>query len=389
MKEPLAASPTVAFADEIRKLEATGNRIVKMQIGEPVFHTHPHIIEMAEKSLREGQTNYTNSQGLPQLREMICQKLERENKIKNPKIEEVLVTAGGIHAVGLTIKAIINPGDEVIIVEPYWRAYESLVLLAGGVPVFWVADADKKFALNPSQISALIKPQTKLIILNTPNNPTGAVYSSEELKIIANTCVENGVYLLMDEVYERMTFSERGHYSLAADEKYASHVISIFSFSKTYAMTGWRIGYVFAPAGLTAKMLVLSQFSITCVPPFIQLAAIVAMADFKVESNVIQMLDRYKKNRVLLKELSAGTWLETKLLLGDGTFYALLDISSWGLNSTAAALKLVKEAGVAVAPGAAFGKSIDSFLRLSLAGTTQDCREGISKLSALTWQKKV
>lgn len=359
-------SYSVAFADFVRAQEAGGKKIVKMQTGDPDFATHDKVVATAIKNLTAGNTKYCDSRGLRPLRLALAEKLAKENNIHVSADENILITHGAIHGVNIAIKALINEGDECIILEPYWRAYESNVIVAGGVPVI-LNTLENLFQLNADQILEQLTPSTKLIIINTPNNPSGAIYDKNELLKLAKGVAAKGVYILSDEVYETITFYGKEHYSIASDPSVFDYVISAYSFSKTHAMTGWRIGYIVASKTLINEFLKLSQFSITSLAPFSQMAALAALSEEEVQQYSESMRAEYESRKNHIIEKIRGTWLEKSMTVPEGTFYILIDISAFNSTSLVIAKKLVEVAGVSFTPGIAFGDNMDNFLRMCFA----------------------
>lgn len=360
-------SYSVAFADYVRAREGEGRNIVKMQTGDPDFATHPNVIQAAYQALHNGETKYCDSRGLLSLRKALAGKLAINNKIVASAQDNILVTHGAVHGIGMAIRALINPGEECIIYEPYWRSYQMNVILAGGVPVIVHASPKTCFQLEPEKILARITARTKAIIINTPNNPSGAVYDREALARLASGAAARGVYLISDEVYESIVFDGLRHYSIASDPVVFEWTISAFSFSKTYAMTGWRIGYLVASKPIIDELLKLSQFSVTSLSPYNQIAALEALNDPDVGAYAENMRIEYEKRRNRISAAITGTWLEQKMACPDGAFYALIDVSRFGVPSLELAKRIVDFAGVSFTPGIAFGDGMDGFLRMCFA----------------------
>jgi aspartate/methionine/tyrosine aminotransferase len=377
-------SYSVAFADFVRVQESRGKHIVKMQTGDPDFPTHPEVIDAAQAAMANGHTKYCDSRGLLALREALANKLLVCNNIHADPHQNLLVTHGAVHAVGMAIRAIVNDGDEVIILEPYWRAYESNVILAGGVPVFVRLDATRNFELIADAVLEAITPRTRLIIINTPNNPSGVVFSRTELQKLALGAAERGIYLLCDEVYEALVFDGHHHYSPASDLNIAQWIISIFSFSKTYAMTGWRIGYLCANASLVDEMLKLSQFSVTSLSPFSQMAALHALTSPSLTAYAEKMRDAYQIRLTHIMTRLSHTYLEPLATKPNAAFYMLFEMSKFDTSSLNLAKRIVDESGVAFTPGIAFGNSMDNYLRMCFATSHSNIDLAIDSLLSLT-----
>ena len=342
-----------------------------MQTGDPDFPTHPEIVKAAHKAITAGETKYCDSRGLISLREGLSKKLLLVNGICASAADNILVTHGAVHGISIAIKALVNPGDEVIIIEPFWRAYEANVILSGGIPVIVQADPQKDFQLDVDRVVSLISIKTKAIIINTPNNPSGTVYGKAELRLLAKKAAERGVYLISDEVYEALTFGDSRHFSVAADQSVFDFTVSVFSFSKTHAMTGWRIGYMVANKSLIDECLKLSQFSITSLPPFSQMAALTALSDPEVQAYTEYMRAEYESRRNHIAARIKNTWLEQTMVIPEGAFYTLVDISRFGIGSLELAKRIVDAGGVSFTPGIAFGDGMDGYLRMCFA-TSKD-----------------
>lgn len=360
-------SYSVAFADYVRARESEGQRIVKMQTGDPDFSTHPNVIKAAHDALLKGETKYCDSRGLLKLRNALSDKLLVENNIKCSASDNILITHGAVHGIGMAVRALINPGDECIIIEPYWRAYEMNVILAGGIPIIVQSSRETGFQLVAERVIERITPRTRVIIINTPNNPSGAVYERNELVKLATAAAERGIYVISDEVYESIVFHGAKHFSMASDPAIFDWVISVFSFSKTYAMTGWRIGYLVASKNLIDEVLKLSQFSVTSLSPFGQLAAITALHDAEVQLYVESMRKKYEKRSERIASSISGTWLEQAMTLPQGAFYSMIEVKKFGLPSLELAKKIVDSANVSFTPGIAFGDGMNGYLRMCFA----------------------
>ena len=371
---------SVSFADFIRSKERDGCRIVKMQTGDPDFPTHPEIVNAACQAMREGNTKYCDSRGLLELREGLSEKLFAQNGIRALPKENILVTQGAVHGIGIAIRALVNPGDEVIILEPFWRAYEANVILSGGSVVIVSCDPQKNFQLIADSVLERITNRTKVIIINTPNNPSGSVYDQIELRRLARGAADRGIYLISDEVYEALTFNGVRHYSVASDPETFDFTVSVFSFSKTHAMTGWRVGYLVASKALINQCLKLSQFSITSLSPFSQVAALKALTYAEATVYSEQMRSEYEFRRNYIANKVKGTWLEQLMFIPSGTFYALIDISPFNMSSLDLAKKIVEIGGVSLTPGIAFGDGMDGYLRMCFATSLKNIDLALSLL---------
>lgn len=369
----------MAFADYVRTRELQGQAIIKMQTGDPDFATHPSIVRAATKALSDGQTKYCDSRGLPSLRKAIACKLAVSNGI-NVDASQILVTHGAVHGVAMAIRTLVNAGDEVIILEPYWRAYEANVILAGGEPIIVSLDPSRGFTLDAEVVLAHVTSRTTLIVVNSPNNPSGAVYAETELRKLARGAAACGVYLLCDEVYEGVIFEGGRHFSPASDPEVFNNTLSVFSFSKTHAMTGWRLGYLVANAELISEMLKLSQFAVTSLSPFTQIAAIHALQSHEVALYAEEMRAAYESRRDHIFACLSNTWLASLAVQPDATFYVLFNMKHLGLSSLELAKRIVDECGIAFTPGIAFGDHMDGYLRMCFATSNENIESAIRAL---------
>ncbi|MFQ6073629.1 MAG: pyridoxal phosphate-dependent aminotransferase [Candidatus Bathyarchaeia archaeon] len=368
----IETSPIRKLIDMVDKIPD----VIGLHAGEPDFDTPAHIREAAKKALDEGYTHYTHTAGLPELREAIAEKLRKENNIKADPETEITVTVGGFAAVFSTLQAVINPGDEVVIPEPLWPSYEGFVKLAGGKPVLFKLKAPN-YSLNPDLLKEKITERTKMVIISTPNNPTGAVYKPQELTALASLARKHDFLVLADEVYEKIVFDDARHFSIASLAGMKERTVTVNSFSKTYAMTGWRVGYVVADEQVTAGLRRIHSYAVSCVSPILQRAAFTALK--APQDCVQQMVEEYKERRDIaveaLNNVSGFRCAKPK-----GTFYLFPDIRGLGLPSVKLAELMLKEARVATIPGSAFGKSGEGHLRMSIAVSRNNLMEAIKRI---------
>lgn len=370
----LSGAKNVEYADFVRNYELKNNcKIMKLQTGDPDFKTPEQINRAMMESLERGATHYTASQGIPTLRETLAKKLQDFNGIKATS-DEVLVTAGGVHAIYLAIRALINPGDKVIIFEPYWMPYHSILEIAGA-KIFKVS-LDLP-AMNEDAIfenfSKVYSDDVKLIISNSPSNPTGIVFSENFYKKVLNR-ISSETILLSDEVYEKIIYDGLKHVSPASLNIKSEQVVSVYSFSKTYAMTGWRIGYLHAHKNITKEILKLLQYTSTCVSPFIQEACVTALTSAAVDEEVNKMVKKYAYRRELLKSVKGA-------VIPSGAFYSFIKIPEQYADKEFSKW-VVTEKHVAVSPHEAFG-SLSGYYRVSFAVDDQVWSQGIELLSSL------
>jgi len=365
---------------KIIDLAETRPDIIGLHAGEPDFPTPKHIVEAGSRALDDGYTHYTHGAGLLQLREAISRKLLEENGIEaNPKTE-ISVTTGGFAAIFGTIQATINPGDEVLIPQPSWPSYAGFVLLAEGVPVPLPLHGPD-FEPSREDVNQRITERTKMILVNSPNNPTGAVYSRSCLLELAKLAREHGLLILTDEVYEKIVFDANRHFSIASRSEFRDFTIMVNSFSKTYAMTGWRIGYAIANEAITTGIRKMHGYMASCAPASAQKAALEALSG--PQDCVSEMIDEYHRRRNLivrgLNDIDGFQCTPPK-----GTFYAFPSVSKLGLPSARIAEELLEQAKLASIPGSAFGEAGEGYLRLSFATSQRNIQEALARIK--TWR---
>ena len=361
----------------IRRLFELASRmadVINLGIGEPDFDTPEHIKEAAINALKEGYTHYTSNAGLLELREALVEKLRKENNI-DVTVDEVLVTVGGEQALVNAIFTTVRRGDEVLILSPSFVSYKPLVMMAGGIPIEVPVKEENEFIPITDDIKKYISKRTRVLIINTPCNPTGAVYPRKVLEEIADLAVEYNLIIISDEAYEKIVF-EGEHVSMASLNGMKDRVISVFSFSKTYAMTGWRLGYVVARKDLINKMVKLNMYLVTCPVTFVQRAGIAALKG--PQDCVKRMVNEYRKRIETvykrLKEIPGVSVVKPK-----GTFYIFPNISSYGKSSEISEY-LLYEAKVAVIPGNAFGKYGEGYVRISCATSYEKLIEAMDRI---------
>jgi aspartate/methionine/tyrosine aminotransferase len=371
---PLTGSKNVEYADFVRNFEAeTGRKIFKLQTGDPDFATPQKISDAIKIAFDKKLTHYANSQGNANLRKALANKLNTENKIK-ASADQIIVTAGGVHGVFLAINALVNPNDKALIFEPYWMPYNSILQLAGANVVKVKIDME---AFNEEKIiESFLQTYTddvRVVIVNSPNNPGGFMFSRAFYEKLLNR-LSPQTYLLSDEVYERVIYGEMEHISAASLQIKASQIISVFSFSKTYAMTGWRVGYVHATDEVIKEMLKLLQFTLTCVAPFVQEACVTAVTDQTLNNDVEAMVAKYKARREELKRIPG-------VKLPPGAFYCFLPIPEQCKHHDFP-VWMVKEHSVSVSPGEAFG-DYPNYFRISFAVDDETWEKGITTIVKL------
>ena len=359
-------SATMKISERAKQLRKEGRSVIDMGLGEPDFTTPKHIVESACQALRDGKTFYAPAQGIPELREAIADKARTENSIPADP-ENVIVTAGAKYAIYEAMQALIENGDEVILLEPAWVSYEASVLLAGGKPVFVKHSPD----FRDAGIEEHITDRTKMIVVNSPNNPIGVVYSKEFMKKVCDLASDHDFYIMADEVYEKIIFDGK-HYSIASFDGMFEKTITINAFSKTYAMTGWRLGYAIAERNIIAKMRKIQSHSISSPTTFVQYAGISALRGD--QSSVDEMVQEFRRRRdILAKGLKE---LGFQFAPPDGAFYIFMNT---GIDGDEFSRRFLEEYYVAVTPGSGFGKSYNSWVRLSYATSTENIIEMISR----------
>ncbi len=373
----LTPSLTLAIDAKAKKLKADGVDVAGFGAGEPDFDTPQHIKDAAIKALNDGFTKYTPSSGIPELRAAIAEKLKADNGLEY-KPSQVIVNCGAKHSCFNAILATCNAGDEVIIPAPYWLSYPEMVKLADALPVIATTDEANGFKITPDQFRAAMTPATKMIILNSPGNPTGSVYSREELHALAEVALEEDILMLSDEIYEKITYDNTEFVSLASLSKdiYDS-TITVNGFSKAYSMTGWRLGYIAAPEPIAAAIDSIQSHSTSNATSFAQKGA---LAGLKGDQSFIgEMVKAFAERRAYmhdrLTKIAGITCVKPM-----GAFYMLPNISKFGLGSENFCGKLLEEQKVAAVPGMAFGN--DAHIRLSYACSMENIQKGLDRIEA-------
>ena len=388
--ELLAPAAKAMRPSGIRKffdLAADMPHCISLGVGEPDFKTPWSVRDAGIRSLELGRTKYTANSGLKELRGEICNYLQRRFDL-HYKEENILVTVGGSEAIDLTIRAVVQPGDEVIIPEPCFVCYEPITQLTGGVPVHIATRAEDQFRLTADQLRAAITPRTKLLIFPYPNNPTGAVMSAAEMEEIAAVLRETNVLVLSDEIYSELTYGLDRHVSVASLPGMAERTIVVNGFSKSYAMTGWRLGYAAGPAPLVKVMTKIHQSCIMSAPTTSQYAAITALR--QCDDQIEMMRDEYnRRRRYVVKALNdmGLTCFEPR-----GAFYVFPSIQISGLTSSEFCEQLLREKEVAIIPGSAFGASGEGYARISYAYSVDHLQTAMKRIREFLtehgWMKK-
>lgn len=375
-------SATVAMADRILALKASGRNIVGLQVGDPDFGTHPAIVESALKALQDGQTHYGPSVGTQELRRAIAAKLQRDEGVTYDPASEILVTHGGIHAYYTAMQSILNPGDDVLVPDPSWATHSNMATMLRGNVIRVPAPAESGFIPHFESWLKALTPKTKVIVLNYPSNPTGAFPSREYLQKLHEFAKEHNLWIVSDEVYGSLYYEDKP-ISAAAIEGAKERTLLVNSLSKSYAMTGWRVGFLAAPSQVIQNALKAGQNSITCVAPFIQKAAAFALTDPLIQQVTADMRSAYSRRRDLVLRLSRELEYEkVNVIPPQGAFYFFLDLRALNMTSVEMCERILEEEGVGLVPGSAFGEQGEGFIRLCIAASEEDVEAGFRKIVA-------
>ena len=377
-------SITLAFTAKAKALKAEGVDVVSFGAGEPDFNTPKNIIDAAIRAMEEGKTKYTPTAGIIELREAICNKLEKDNNLKyNPN--QIIVSTGAKQCLADVFMAILNPGDEVIVPTPYWVSYPELIKLADGTPVFVEANEKAGYKYTIEDLEKVVTDKTKALVLNSPNNPTGTIYQKEELEVIAEFAKKHDILIISDEMYEKLIYDGEKHISIASLSQDAyERTVVINGVSKAYAMTGWRIGYAAAKEEII-KLMVSVQSHVTSNPNSIAQYASVEALNGPTDELVKMIAEFDNRRKFMVKRIGEMEGLD--IIYPKGAFYLMINVSSvYGkaingktINSSLDfSAELLEEEKVAVIPGAAFG--LDKFIRLSYATSQKDIEEGLNRI---------
>jgi aminotransferase len=376
------------IADHVRTIPRSGIRdffeivqsmkeVISLGIGEPDFVTPWHIRESAIYALEKGRTGYTSNLGAPRLRRAIAAYVENHFSVGYNPHDAIIVTVGVSEAIDLALRALLNPGEEVLYHEPCYVSYSPSILLAGGIPVPVATRAEDEFSLKAADLEKAITPKTRVLMLNFPTNPTGAVMPQEELKKIAALAVKHDLVILSDEIYSELTYDEVPHHSIAALPGMKERTVFLHGFSKAFAMTGWRIGYACGPADIIEAMMKIHQYSILCAPVMAQEAALEALERGQRSMERMREEYRLRRNLIVTSLNEAGIPCH----LPKGAFYVFPDIRGTGMTSKDFALKLLEEKKVAVVPGTAFGPSGEGYVRCSYATAMEQMKVAVDRIT--------
>jgi aminotransferase len=375
----IAPSGIRKFFDIVQEMDDA----ISLGVGEPDFDTPWRIRDEAIYSLENGRTFYTSNAGLKELKVAISEYLNRKyNLIYDPN-QEMMITVGGSEAIDIALRAMLDPGDEVLIPQPSYVSYAPCTILAGGTPVYIDLKEEDEFRLTPEEVEEKITDKTKVLILPYPNNPTGAVMEESDLKKIADVVIKHDIFVLTDEIYAELTY-QKNHVSIAALPGMKERTVYINGFSKAFAMTGWRLGYACAPAVLLKQMLKIHQFAIMCAPTTSQYAAVEAVKNC--DKEVADMVVQYdERRRYLLNRLRN---MGIKCFEPFGAFYIFPSIKEFGMTSDEFATNLLKKQKVAVVPGTAFGQCGEGFVRISYAYSMDNLKKAMDRIELFVKELK-
>lgn len=380
MRNPLADKVVGIKPSGIRKffdIVSEMEDAISLGVGEPDFDTPWHIRDEGIYSLEKGKTHYTSNAGLRELKVEIDRYLTRRCGLSYDPDNEIIVTVGGSEAIDLAMRAMLDPGDEVLIPQPSYVSYEPCAILANGTPVIIELKAENQFRLTAEELEAAITPKTKLLVLPFPNNPTGAIMERKDLEAIAEVIIKHDIFVLSDEIYSELTYLDE-HVSIASIEGMRERTLLINGFSKAYAMTGWRLGYVCGPSLIIKQMLKIHQYAIMCAPTTSQYAAVAALRDGDVD--VANMREEYNGRRRYLMHRFKEMGLEC--FEPFGAFYVFPCIKEFGMTSEEFATQLLNSQKLAVVPGTAFGTCGEGFLRISYAYSLDNLRAAMDRMEA-------
>ena len=382
----IAPSMTLAISAKANELKAAGEKVINFGVGEPDFDTPAHIVQAAKDALDKGYTKYVAASGLPALKKAIVKKLKTENGLEYDP-SQIIVSNGAKHSIFNAVFATINEGDEVLIPKPYWLTYPEIVKACGGVPVYVMATYRHGYKVTASQIENMITPKTKMLIFNSPCNPTGAVYTEEEIRKIADVCERHNLIVISDEIYEKLIYGGETHFSIASvSSALKENTIVINGVSKSYAMTGWRLGYLAAPENVAKAISSFQSHSTSNVNTMTQYAAVAALTGD--DKAMLEMQKAFGRRReFMIKKLEEMKSLGFDYVKPDGAFYAMLLCDNlYGKTYNGRKIRgsmdfaeiLLEQKKVAATPGVVFGD--DDFIRISYALKEEDIEEGLERI---------
>ncbi|SIO96886.1 pyridoxal phosphate-dependent aminotransferase [Vibrio spartinae] len=375
----VSLSPTYSILDKVRELKSQGKDIIDLGGGEPSFKTPKHITSFAITSLHDGNTHYTPSRGNPSLLKAVSNYLTNSKKIESFPDENLIITPSAKHALYITLMTILDPGDEIIIPTPSWVSYKAMAELANATPVLVPMHNSYNFELSRSLLEEKVTSKTKAILINNPNNPTGRILNKSELEMLRQFSIDHDIFVIMDEIYEKVIFDGNTHTSLASMPQMKERTITINGFSKAWAMTGWRLGYVCAHAPIINEMLKVQQHSVGCAGSFVQSGGLMALIGDQ-NCQIDMVLEYQKRRNFLYKNLSKIDGITC--LMPDSALYIYADISGLNIgNGTQVANWFLENAGVAVTPGIAFCPQGDSYIRLSFSSSMEQLEVAANRIN--------
>jgi aspartate aminotransferase len=373
-------SPTIAVSEAARQLKAQGVDVIDLGGGDPDFITPQHIREAAIASMNDGATHYVGGTGTPEFRKAISNKLQQDNRIVAHYNSDILVTPGGKFALFLAAQAFVEPGVDVMVLEPAWVSYVPIIELAGGRAIHVGLNADDNFAITREILDAHVTPQTRIIMLNSPNNPTGRVMTREETEILASFAVQHDLMVWTDEMYEKIIYDGREHLSIATFPGLVQRTLTFNGLSKAYAMTGWRLGYVAGPREFIAEMAKVNSHATTCATSFAQAGGAAALnGPQEVIGEMVRAWDR--RRHLVTDGINSIRGLRTTLV--EGAFYSFVDAREIDGDSVRLADRILREVHVGVVPGVAFGEAGEGHFRLSFATSDEELTRTIDRLTTL------
>lgn len=374
----LDRSPTVALLDEVQRLRSRGIEVLDLSGGEPDFATPGHISAAAAEALGDGFTHYTPSKGLPELRAAIAAKLQAENGIAACPDDGIIVTPSAKHALFLCLAAVLDASDEILLPSPRWVSYAPMATMLDAQPVDVPLSAAEGFALTTERLQAAITPHTRALLVNTPNNPTGRVLNAEEAAAVAEIACRHNLVIITDEIYEHIRYGSRSHLSMATQPGCAERTLTVNGFSKAYAMTGWRLGYVAGPVALMRQLVKAQEHTVGCAASFVQLGGLAALTGSQAcREGMRTEYDRRRQMVVVALNDTPGIHCPDP----EGAFYVLPDITGTGFNDGVEFSSwLLRNAGIAVVPGSAFGSAAAGHVRLSFAGAPGVLETAVARL---------
>jgi aspartate/methionine/tyrosine aminotransferase len=373
-------SATVAMADRILALKASGQKVIGLQVGDPDFGTPLAVMNVAMKAMNEGLTHYASSRGSADLLSAVAKKLQRDEGVTYDPASEILVTHGGVHAYYTGLQSILNPGDDVLIPDPTWATHSNMAIMLRGNVIRVPAPAENGFIPHFESWEKALTEKTRVIVLNYPSNPTGAYPTREYLQKLQDFAKAHDLWIVSDEVYGSLYYGEKPT-SAAALDGAKERTLLVNSLSKSYAMTGWRVGFLAAPKSVIDNAIKAGQNSITCVAPFIQKAAAFALTDPENQEATANMRAAYARRRELVLRLSHELECEKVLVTPpQGAFYFFLDLRPLKMTSLEICERILNEAGVGLVPGSAFGAQGEGFVRMTIAASDEDVEAGFRKI---------